>query len=112
MLRDIELFASALGTLDGFGNAGEHLADIVKGKEIAPEAAAPSAEPAKDATQENGSKQDKAGSNDVEKTDNAGDKDAGIKDEETESSVEKPPEPPAKDDADTNSKKSGETKDK
>ncbi|OAR04465.1 hypothetical protein LLEC1_04422 [Akanthomyces lecanii] len=112
MLRDIELFKSTLGTLDGFGDAGELLTDIVKGKEIAAEAVAPSAESAKETKQEEGGKQDKADSKDEEKADNAGDQDAGTKDEKTESSEEEPPEPPAKDDADTNSKKDGETKDK
>ncbi|KAJ4147973.1 hypothetical protein LMH87_002464 [Akanthomyces muscarius] len=113
MLRDIELFKSTLGTLDGFGDAGEHLTNVVKSKEIAPEAAAAaSAEPAKDTTHEDGDKQDRADSKDEEKADNAGDEDAGTKVEKTESSEEEPPEPPAKDDADTNSKKDGETKDK
>lgn len=106
MLRDVELFKNTLGGLDGFGDAGEHLTNIVKGKEIAPEASeAVSTEPAKDTTQEDKGKQDKADGKDEEKTDKACDKDASTKDEKTESSEEEPPEPPAKDDADTSSKK-------
>ncbi|MCH7567499.1 MAG: hypothetical protein IH787_07580 [Nitrospirae bacterium] len=34
MLRDIEFFTAKLGKLDGFGDAGDHLAGIVKAKEV------------------------------------------------------------------------------
>ena len=34
MLRDVELFQAKLAKLDGFGDAGEFLANIVKSKEM------------------------------------------------------------------------------
>ena len=36
MLRDVDLFVSKLGKVDGFGDAGEYLTDIVKAKEVTP----------------------------------------------------------------------------
>ncbi|AEO62871.1 bb161ebc-7d62-479c-8044-f02721616bb3 [Thermothielavioides terrestris] len=47
MLRDVELFQSRLGQIDGFGDAGDHLVNIIKAKKISapPPAPAPAAEP-------------------------------------------------------------------
>jgi len=48
MLRDVEYFTTRLSRIDGFGDAGEYLATIIKGKQIAvPEPPAP-AVPEKD----------------------------------------------------------------
>ncbi|TQV93560.1 GARP complex component [Cordyceps javanica] len=97
MLRDVELFNSTLGSLDGFGDAGEYLTTIVMGKAIAPETATAPTIPAKDTKSEERTIQDEA------KTD------AATNDEQTESVEEDPPEPPAKDNVDMKSKKdSGE----
>ncbi|CEJ80892.1 hypothetical protein VHEMI01049 [[Torrubiella] hemipterigena] len=49
MLRDIELFCSKLGKLDGFADAGEHLKDIVDAKDVA---APPPPPPAKEEPKE------------------------------------------------------------
>ncbi|KAM3455716.1 hypothetical protein MY3296_002134 [Beauveria thailandica] len=118
MLRDVELFKSTLGSLDGFGDAGEYLTNIVKSKEIAEEAVAV-AKPAKDTKtdvktpQEVKITQDVKTDTKVEKgTDKVDEGGNAIKDEKTESSEAEPPELPAKDDKDMSSAKDSSEKDK
>lgn len=41
MLRDVEYFQSRLSKMDGFEDAGDHLANIVKSREVKPPAAPP-----------------------------------------------------------------------
>ncbi|POR34297.1 Vacuolar protein sorting-associated protein 54 [Tolypocladium paradoxum] len=57
MLRDVEVFSAKLGKLDGFGDAGDFLAGIVRAKEVKPEA--PAEEP-KEATETKDEAKDKA----------------------------------------------------
>ncbi|PNY26909.1 Vacuolar protein sorting-associated protein 54 [Tolypocladium capitatum] len=57
MLRDVEFFSAKLGKLDGFGDAGDFLAGIVKAKEVKPEA--PPEEP-KEATEAKDGAKDEA----------------------------------------------------
>lgn len=38
MLQDVEFFSTKLGKIDGFGDAGTYLADIVKSKDVKPAA--------------------------------------------------------------------------
>ncbi|OAA74073.1 Vps54-like protein [Cordyceps fumosorosea ARSEF 2679] len=105
MLRDIALFKSTLGSIEGFGDAGEYLTNIVNSKEVAAEAEASAVDAAKDATLGDKAKQDNANGEDEGKTDKAEDEDAATKDEKTESGEEeKPPEPPAKDNVAVNGK--------
>ncbi|KAG5916053.1 hypothetical protein E4U42_007813 [Claviceps africana] len=56
MLRDVELFATKLGKIEGFGDAGSFLTDIVKSKDVrpkTPEAAKDEAAPAEGEKEEN-----------------------------------------------------------
>lgn len=79
MLRDIELFTSKLGKLDGFGDAGEYLTKIINGKEIKTlRVSAP--------TEEEAPKEDKPNGDDAENEENKSTDD------------DKAPAPPAKDD--------------
>lgn len=41
MLRDMEFFASRLGKINGFGDTGDFLANIVKSKEVKPKTPEP-----------------------------------------------------------------------
>jgi vacuolar protein sorting-associated protein 54 len=47
MLRDVELFRSRLGKIDGFEGAGDHLENIINSKQVkaVPPAPAPAPEP-------------------------------------------------------------------
>lgn len=76
MLRDIELFCSKLGKLDGFADAGEHLKDIVAAKDVA---APPPPPPAKEEP-----KEDK----DAESSDAAGEKPSKEEEASTEAAKE------------------------
>ncbi|KAJ6785115.1 hypothetical protein PWT90_08110 [Aphanocladium album] len=105
MLRDIELFKTTLGGLDGFGNAGEHLLNIVNGKEVAPEVTAAPETPAKDEKPDTKGKEGKPDRKEDATADKEDDKGTAAKDERTDSSEEEPPEPPAKDNVDSDSKK-------
>ena len=48
MLRDVEYFTTRLSRIDGFGDAGEYLATIIKTKQIALPELPPPAVPDKD----------------------------------------------------------------
>lgn len=53
MLGDVEFFSAKLSKIDGFNDAGDFLANIVKSKEVEVEAPAAAEEPA-DGGEENG----------------------------------------------------------
>ncbi|KAG6284737.1 hypothetical protein E4U09_007695 [Claviceps aff. purpurea] len=60
MLRDVEFFSTKLGKIEGFGDAGDFLADIVKAKEVRPKTPEPAKEEAvsKEATVEEAAPED------------------------------------------------------
>ncbi|KAG5924757.1 hypothetical protein E4U61_006930 [Claviceps capensis] len=60
MLRDVEFFSTKLGKIEGFGDAGDFLTDIVKAKEVRPKTPEPVKEEAvsKDATVEEAAPED------------------------------------------------------
>lgn len=41
MVRDVDFFSSRLGKINGFGDAGDFLGDIVKSKEVKPKTPEP-----------------------------------------------------------------------
>lgn len=71
MLRDVEFFESRLGKIDGFEDAGEHLTNIIKSKEVkeVKTAAAPTPAPAAAATADAEGKQSSEASSDATVTD-------------------------------------------
>lgn len=69
MLRDVEFFSTKLGKLDGFGDAGDFLAGIVKAKEVKTEAPAEEPEESEEPTEAKDEAKDE--SNDEAKGDEA-----------------------------------------
>ena len=94
MLRDIEFFTAKLGKLDGFGDAGDHLAGIVKAKEVKTELRVEA--PKDDAVAEEDSGEDKAADDSKEGEAKEGSQEEEVKDV-SEGSGTPAAEEPAKD---------------